>query len=179
MVSNSSFMLGFSNDYLAEIGKVIVSWSHVEQQFALLFLSLVVMRGQSQGNLANPRVSKLMGAPFKVRIEGFRDRIRELKLSADKRNEVEEILDKLLILRTERDKLAHAVFSPFLEEPYFADDKASALYKSWKNQKPFNQETVRLSRITSIFDRIHTLFWELNRLQLEDEIRNANRSVGS
>jgi uncharacterized protein YdcH (DUF465 family) len=70
--------------------------------------------------------------------------------------------------------LAHAVFSPILEESNFADDKASALSKSWKNLKPFDQQVIKQARLVKIYDRIHKLFWELVDLSLDNEIRNAN-----
>ena len=40
MATASSFMKGFSEAYLADLGRIIAAWSHIEQQFDMLFLSL-------------------------------------------------------------------------------------------------------------------------------------------
>ena len=55
-------MKGFTESYLADLGRVVTAWSHVEQLFSILFLSVVVMKGPT-GSMADPNVQKLMG-PF-------------------------------------------------------------------------------------------------------------------
>ena len=101
MVEHSSFMKGISESYLADLGKVIASWSHVESQFDILFLSLVVMQ-KSSGSMQNPRV-KMMGDNFKSRIKAFRARIKELELTEELTKDLKMILDQLLQCRKERD----------------------------------------------------------------------------
>ena len=44
-LENSSFLKGFSESYLADLGRIIIGWSHVESQLDILYLSFVVMRG--------------------------------------------------------------------------------------------------------------------------------------
>jgi hypothetical protein len=175
-LDHSSFMKGLTESYLADLGRIVAAWSQVESQFDILYLSYVVMRGASSGSLSDPKVSKLMGLSFDRRIKNMRDRISELKLPKDSIDAVLKILDQLLTLRRERDVVAHSVWTPAIDEnQQFSTTKGAALYKSWKNKNPYKSTVVEQNRLNEIFERIHSLFWELVDLSLNDELRNANR----
>lgn len=175
-LENSSFLKGFSESYLAELGRIIVGWSHVESQLDILYLSFVVMRGASTGSMSDPRVSELMGASFDRRIRNFRKRLGELDLDEDKLNDMYRTLDQLLTLRRERDKVAHAVWTPvFDKDLQLRDDRSHSLYKSWKNLKPHDVSIVRQDRLCEIFGRIHALFWKLVQVSLDRELRSKNQ----
>jgi hypothetical protein len=115
-----------------------------------------------------------MGASFKKRISNFRERLKELNMSNEKRSEVESILDKLSSLRNERDKVAHSVWMPVFEDDQIALGKGSSLFKSWKNSKEHESSVVSEDKLGKIFDRIHGLFWEIVKISLDQEFRNAN-----
>lgn len=175
-LNNSSFMRGLSESYLADLGRVVAAWSHVEQQFDILYLSFVVMRGAPSGSLSDPKVSKLMGLSFGRRIKEFRNRLKELPVPEEIFNAVSSALDQLLTLRRERDEVAHAVWNPVIDKDMtLADNKGAALYKSWKNQKPHKNIIVNQSRLQETFERIHSLYWRLVELQLHRELRDLNR----
>lgn len=169
-------MKGLTESYLADLGRIVAAWSQVESQFDILYLSYVVMRGASSGSLSDPKVTKLMGLSFGRRIKNMRVRICELKLPKDSVDAVITLLDQLLTLRRERDVVAHSVWTPVIDEnQQFSTDKGAALYKSWKNKKPYNNTVVEQDKLNGIFERIHLLFWGLVELSLNDELRNANR----
>jgi hypothetical protein len=54
-----------------------VAWSHIEAQFDILFLYLVVMRGKKSGSMSGPRVKQMMGDRFNDRLTAFRNRVAE------------------------------------------------------------------------------------------------------
>src|SRR5262245_28972970 len=99
----SSFMAGFSESYLADLGRVVAAWSQVENQFHLLFLSVVVMRGASSGQLKTDRVRKLMGLSLDRQLREFRQRLDELQVSRSARARYETVFSQLDSLRNERD----------------------------------------------------------------------------
>ena len=123
MVQNSSFMVGLSDSFLGDLGKVIAAWSHVEWKFDLLFLSLVVMQ-KSSGSMKDPRV-KLMKLPFKDRLNRFLDRLKELDLESEKMNNLESLAAHLLDCQQERNKIAHAGWYPAMDRGQFVEDQAT------------------------------------------------------
>jgi hypothetical protein len=166
----SSFMQGFSEAYLADLGRVVAAWARVEFQFDLLFLSLVVMRGKSSGSMSDPRV-KHMGDRFKDKLAAFRDRIAELDLPEKTRKKIESTLNKLETLRNKRDWVAHSQWSPNLVIGQVGQTSATALFKSWKNQKPPAFFSVRQEELKKIFRRIAALFSDLLDLLLDPQLR--------
>jgi hypothetical protein len=166
MAKQSSFMKMFSEPYLADLGRVVAAWSHVEFQFNLLFLSVVVMQGASSGSMTNPRV-RMLGLEFKRRIEAFRERMGELDVPPDIQKDVEKALSQLGNLRNERDAIAHSVFDPHVNpDGTLSGDVARALVKSWKNQKPIEEKTLSQKRLKKIFQQIDALYWDLSSLHL-------------
>lgn len=171
-MAKSSFMIGFSESYLADLGRVIAAWSHIESQFDLLFLSLVVMRGKSSGSMSDPRVNKLMGMAFERRLKEFRTRLEELELSDDSRVKLDRTLSQLMTLRRKRDEIAHSVWSPSIDPNFqFKPNTAMALFKSWRNSKPHEWNTVAQKSLKATFGKMSALFWDLVRLSLDPELR--------
>lgn len=172
MPEHSSFMMGISESYFADLGRVIAAWSHVELQFDLLFLSLVVMQ-KSSGSMQDPRVRE-MGDAFKRRITAFRARIKELELTEEWTKHLKTILDQLLECRKERDEIAHAVWNPAIKNGQLAEGEAVLLYKSWKNPKEFESKIVKQVYLKEFYDKIHGLYWDLVKVSLDPEIRDKN-----
>lgn len=176
-VDHSSFMMGISEAYLADLGRVIASWSHVESQFDILFLSLVVMQ-RASGSMKDQNM-EMMGLAFKRRIRLFRDRIEELELTTEKTKRLKTILDQLSQSRTQRDEIAHAVWNPAIKKGHFVEDEASLLYKSWKKSKEFEFKIMTQARLKTMFQTIHALFWDLVEVSLDSEIRDKNQQLPS
>jgi hypothetical protein len=169
---HSSFVVGFSESYLADLGRVVVAWSHLEMSFDMLYLSLVVMRGAKSGSMSEPRVPTFMGKGFKHRVEDFRRRLSEIELPDATRVKATKILDGLVTMRNERDEIAHSQFTPKVTaDMQLAEDSAIALFKSWRNQKPHTFKEVRQGRLKKLFQRIDTLYWELHSLALDPQLR--------
>jgi hypothetical protein len=167
----SYFMQGFSEAYLADLGRVVAAWAHVEFHFDLLFLSLVVMRGKSSGSMSDPRV-KQMGDRFKDKLAAFRDRIAELDLPDGTRKNIESTLNKLETLRNKRDWVAHSQWQPDLIIGQVGQTTATALFKSWKNAKPPEFFfSVPQEELKKIFRRISGLFSDLLDLSLDPQLR--------
>ena len=165
-LKNSSFMAGFDESYLADVGRVIAAWSHVEAQFDILFLSVVVMLGAPSGSMKDPRV-KLLGEGFKNRVARFRKHIDAFELSDEAAKAMDRVLSQLVILRFERDEVAHAVFSPmFNPDVGISPDTALALVKSWRNEKPHVFKPVSQDHLKKTFEKIHSLYWDLFDLSL-------------
>ena len=173
---NSSFMKGFTESYLADLGRVVAAWSHVEQQFLMLFLSVVVMKA-SKGSMSNPNVQKLMGLSFDRQLQAFRDRLKELDIAEKSAEAVKRILDRLSTLRKQRDKVAHSVFSLSIKQVspvqiVVSQDESTALIKSRKNQKPAEFKQVKQSHLKKMFEKIHLLYWDLVTLSHDPELRS-------
>jgi hypothetical protein len=171
----SSFMKGFTEPYLADLGRVVAAWSHVEQQFSMLFLSVVVMKGPS-GSMSE-KVQKLMGLTFDRQLKAFRVRLKELDISEESIARTTRILDRLLTLRKQRDEVAHSVWSLSIKQVSpnqieIVQDEAVALYKSWKNTKPAEFKLVKQNHLQEIFEKIHLLYWDLVELSLDPELRS-------
>src|SRR5437762_3083523 len=98
--------------YLADLGRVVAAWSHVESQFHLFYLSIVVMRGQA-GSLREKQVQDLMGLPLERQLRKFRERLNEIDLSNDTRAKIDNVFSRLSTLKLERDKVAHSQWTPF------------------------------------------------------------------
>lgn len=160
MATASSFMKGFSEAYLADLGRIIAAWSHIEQQFDMLFLSLVVFRDKSSGSTKTPEFQKLMGGRFSDRLTMLRNRSAQMDLSEETMRETDAVLSQLDTLRNERDRIAHSVWSPTLDDP----EAAQAVFKSWKNQKEHEWKLVEQDRLREIFGRMEDLFWRLFKL---------------
>lgn len=177
MKRQSSFMRGFSESYLADLGRVIAAWSAVEQSFLTLFLSFVVMRGARSGSLRNERVKTLMGAGLKEQVNDFKQRLKELDITPQKLSAAISTLDRVHTLRGERDRVAHSVFTLSLEDSddgqvRFAQDEAIATFISWK--KDFTGHDVRplkQTKLKDIFERMDSLYWELANFSLDPELR--------
>lgn len=170
--SYSSFMQGFTEGFVADLGRVVAAWSHIEMHFDMLFLSLVVMRGASSGSTSDPRVGKLMGMDFKRRVSAFRARVDELDIPADTQKAVERALSQLGTLRNERDEVAHSVWNVHIsEDRQFSKDRATTLFKSWKNQKPHEFSVVTQDRLKEIFERMEALYWSLVELSIDQRLR--------
>lgn len=107
---NSSFMKGFTESFLADLGRVIAAWSHVELQFSLLFLSVVVMKGPT-GSMSDPKVQRLMGLSFDRQLKGFPARLRELDINQELINATTRLLDRLSTIKKQRDQIAHSTFN--------------------------------------------------------------------
>jgi len=165
-LKNSSFMAGFTESYLADVGRIVAGWSHVEGHFDILFLSVVVMRGAPSGSMKDPRV-KLLGHTFLSRVRQFRERLGELKLSDEDRKAIDKVLSQLVQLRSERDEIAHALLSPVFDPTKgISPDAAVALIKSWRNEKPHEFKPVSQTRLKKTFEKIHALYWDLFDLSL-------------
>jgi hypothetical protein len=174
--SQSSFMKGFSESYLADLGRVVAGWSHVEQQFLMLFLSVVVMKAPS-GSLSNPLVQKLMGLSLDRQLQAFRKRLRELDITDKTIDTTTRVLDRLSTLRKQRDEVAHSVFSlsPKQLSPgqiAIAQDEAVALVKSWKDLRPPEFKHVKQSHLKGLFEKIHDLYWDLFKLSFDPDLRS-------
>ena len=64
MAAQSSFMAGISEAYLADLGRVVAAWAHVEHSFLIHFLRDVAMHHASSKSLKDPFVVELMGRSF-------------------------------------------------------------------------------------------------------------------
>lgn len=173
---NSSFMKGFTESYLADLGRVVAAWSHVEQQFLMLFLSVVVMKGPS-GSMSDPNVQKQMGFSFDRQLKSFRDRLKELDISRESIDATTKILDRLSTLRKQRDEIAHSAFNLSMKQTppdqiVNSQDESIALYKSWKSSKPAEFKKVKQKYLQELFDKIHLLYWDLFELSLDPELRS-------
>lgn len=173
---NSSFMKGFTESYLADLGRVVAAWSHVEQQFLMLFLSVVVMKGPS-GSMSDPNVQKQMGLSFDRQLKGFRARLKELDISKESIDATMKILDRLSTLRKQRDEVAHSVFNLSIkqissDQIAISQDESISLYKSWKNSKPAEFKQVKQKHLQELFEKIHLLYWGLFELSLDPELRS-------
>lgn len=102
---NSSFMKGFTESYLADLGRVVASWSHVEQQLLTLFLSVVVMKGPS-GSMSNPNVQKQMGLSFDRQLKAFRARLKELDIADKSIDAATRVLGRLSTIINSAHRLA-------------------------------------------------------------------------
>lgn len=173
---NSSFMKGFTESYLADLGRVVAAWSHVEQQFLMLFLSVVVMK-TPKGSMSNPNVQKLMGLSFDRQLRAFRDRLNELDIAKKSAETAKGIIDRLPTLRKQRDEVAHSVFNLSIkqlspDQIVISQDESTALVKSWKSQKPAEFKQVKQSHLKELFEKIHLLYWNLVELSLDPELRS-------
>jgi hypothetical protein len=166
----SSFMKGFSEPYLADLGRVVAAWSHVEFQFDMLFLSLVVFKGAASGSMSNPDVVK-MGQGFKTRLKLFRQRIEELDIPPDTYRAVDKALNELGRLRSNRDEFAHSQLSLRIENNQISQDAAQSIFKSWKNQKPHEFGVITQQRLKETFQKMEALYWELHELLLSEPLR--------
>jgi len=169
-------MKGFTESYLSDLGRVVAAWSHVELQFSLLFLSVVVMKGPS-GSMSDPNVQKMMGLSLGRQLTAFRARLKELDIPETSATATTRLLDRLLTLRKQRDEVAHSVFNLSItqvspDQIAIAQDEAIALYKSWKNTKPAEFKPVKQSHLKELFDKIHLLYWDLLELSLDPELRS-------
>lgn len=157
---------GFSESTLADIGRVIAAWSHLELQFDQLFLSIVVMEGAGSGKIT-PEKTKQMGKAFERRVRELRKRLPETGLTPDMTKRWDRVLSQLTQVRTERDRVAHSVLTPNLRE----DQSAQSLYKSWRNQKPYEIGTLTPKRLKKTFQKMAALHLELLLLSLDPESR--------
>lgn len=163
----SNFLQGLSESYLADLGRVVAAWSHVESQFQILYLSLVVMRGASSGNLNTQRVRDLMGLSLERQLREFRSRLDELKCAGPVRVKYERIFNQLDTLRNERDQVAHSMWQPVVtEDMQLSSNEGVALFKSWKNSKHYAEKSVKQERLIEIVERMEALFWQLGDLSL-------------
>jgi len=172
----SSFMKGIAKSYLADLGRAVAAWSHVEHQFSMLFLSVVVMKGPT-GSMSNPNVQKLMGLSFDRQLKAFRERLKELDISEESITATTRILDRLLTLKKQRDEIAHSVWNLSIKQLSpnqieIVQDEAIALYKSWKNTKPAEFKPVKQNHLQELFEKIHLLYWDLIELSLDPELRS-------
>jgi hypothetical protein len=173
---NASFMKGFTESYLADLGRVVAAWSHVEHQFSMLFLSVVVMKGPS-GSMSNPNIQELMGLSFGRQLQAFRRRLKELDISEESIKRTTCILDRLLTLRRQRDEVAHSVWNLSIKQSSsnqieIVQDEAVAIFKSWKSTKPEEFKSVQQKHLQELFEKIHRLYWELFELSIDPELRS-------
>lgn len=170
MTRHSGFMKGFSEAYLADLGRVIAAWSHIEGLFNFLFVSLVVDRGRNQASTLDRELTKV-GQSFNRRINMFRERLAELELAPELRAKALKLLDRLMKLRDERDEVAHSLWTPFLsEEGEYMPDKARAYFKSWRNSKPGEWNIVSQERLKEAFEKMAAVLWDLDELSLDEEL---------
>ncbi len=94
-----------------------------------------------------------MGDRFKDRLAAFRDRIEELDIPVNTGKKVESTLSKLEALRNKRDEVAHSQWSPNLVVGEIGHTNATALFKSWKNQKPHKFSTVSQEQLKKTFQK--------------------------
>ena len=163
-------MVGISEAYLADLGRVVAAWSHVESQFHLLYLSMVVMRGAPTGQMNTKRARDLMGLSLERQLREFRVRLDEMTCTPATREKYERIFNQLVTLRNERDRVAHSQWTPHIEKTHqltISPAKAVALSKSWKNFDPHLWTIVPQEKLKDIFERIEVLFWNLSDLQLQ------------
>jgi hypothetical protein len=168
----SSFMKSFSEPYLADVGRIICAWSHIEFIFDSLFISIVVMKGANEGSLSDPKVRQ-MGMAFERRVRAMRDHLISMNLPSEKYKKWDAALSRLMNLRNERDTIGHSQFSPSFSHgddgmPYLESDTAIALCKSWRNQKPHKHIKITQDDLKKTFQKMEALFWELNGLKLHE-----------
>ena len=165
MVEHFNFMVGVPESYLADLARVIVIWSHVEDSFDMLFLSLVVMKGRGSGSMKDPDVVQ-MGYGFQRRVKLFRQRVNELELTKERKAYLKTILDHLLEYRKKRDEIAHALWGPAMKNGQIATDEASLVYKSWHNSKEYEFKTMPQSQLGELYQSVSALFTELFYIHL-------------
>ena len=176
-LTNSNFMQAFSEPYLADIGRVVCAWSHCEQQFLLLFLSFVAMKGASSGSTKRPEVLTLMGLPLDRQVKAFRERLVDVGASKEFRESSDRILDRLLNLRRARDEMAHSSFWADVKDRTILPDSAIGMFKRWKSKKEMTHKRVTRARLKSLFNQLHALFWDFFDFAMM--IRIAEHAKGS
>jgi len=162
---NSSFMSGFTESFLADIGQVIMAWSQVEEQFNLLYLSAIVMEDKGTGSMSNPRIVK-MRYSFKNRVRIYRQYIRTLSLSDERKQEMLDTMTELKKCYNERNQLAHSQFSIRFDENKIDITQATKISTNWKNYKGTDFSTTSQEQIQQLFEKIHALFWNLHEIAL-------------
>lgn len=168
---------GFSESYLADIGRVIVLWSQAEHHFLLVFLGFYVMEGKSSGSLKDPRI-KYMGLPLNKQIQAFKERLVELKTPEPHLRKVTKILDRTLKLRGERDKVAHTLWQAeavLVDGKHILDQtQVHSISKSWRNSKPHESEMIKQGDLQKISRKIHSLRQDLIQLTLDETWRGSH-----
>src|SRR5688500_15434986 len=122
---NSSFMTGFGEPMLADFARVLPAWTHVEDSFRLLLLSLVVMEGQS-GRMSTRPKYKLMAGRMNDQVQAIKARFKELKVHASRQQRIVHIVDRVASLRKERDELVHGLWAPSFAIKEMAGSKCRA-----------------------------------------------------
>ena len=166
-LSLSSFMVGISDAYLADIGRVVAGWGHVEAWFDVLAYREV----RRDGEASTAHVS--LGKPFGTRVNEFRKRLAKYNLASDKAKRVEAILTSLVVTKRERDDVAHTMWSPQIIESgpgsiAMSPDTAISVFQKLRSASPSTSMTpTHQKALQDLFQKIHGLFWDLNSLLLE------------
>jgi hypothetical protein len=167
MAKNVSGFMRLPEPVLTEIGRVIGAWSHIEQQFDMIYLGAVVMEERGRGPLSDPRV-KMMGTGFERRVRELREHLTSQAYGQANAQRWDRALSQLISLRRKRDILAHGrlSLSTTMEGDALrvADDAVSIVFKSWRNAKPHMTARVKLQDLKRTFERMERLFWDLHDL---------------
>ncbi len=152
---------------LTELGRVIATWSHVEQMFDMLYQHRVALQGGHEAELDDPRLA-LMGQGFGRRVAALRQNFENSDLPDEVRRACDRALSRSISLRRKRDFLAHGVMNVAVKsaEPYEPfSDRVHLIFKSWRNQKPHQMVHLTLADMQKTRERMTRLWVELIELQ--------------
>jgi len=168
---HTSFMQGFSESYLADIGRIIGAWSHCEFVFHIIFLSRVAMKGAPSGSTKHPEVVKLMGLSLDRQVRAFREHIEVKKAPQAYVEHAHKLLERVIQLRSERDEIAHSAFQGSFRGDEQLGNVAIGVYKSWKNTKEIEFNEVTQESLKKSFEKMHALYWDLNDFLIDPKLR--------
>ena len=150
---------------LAEIGRVITAWSHIEFSFDMIYLQVVVAQG---GGMAkdDPRW-KLMGAAFERRVRELREILPSQSFSPENLVKFDRALSQLISLRRKRDLLSHGVINPSNVSGSLENEVEAVqiMFKSWRNSKDHLVFRLTLSDLQQTSGRMTRLYNDLISLQ--------------
>lgn len=165
---------------LTELGRVVAAWSHVENTFDMIYLGRIVMRDTGRVHRMDPIV-KQMGQAFERRVGELRKYFKDhpdfspmAKIAWDR------ALSQLISLRRKRDFLAHGMMGPAIGPDFnTVPDAMTIIFKSWRNQKETEFVTIKLAGLRKTFERMHRLFWDLQKLILSQDYNLPSRPTAS
>lgn len=167
---NSSFMQGFSDQYLAELGRVIGSWAHIEQSFIVSMMVSVLIHKHPHAKEDGPEARAILGAGLKEQANLYRQFMREKKFTDERIKDGERLLSRIVNAREDRDAVAHWPLTPDIGES-FPSDTGQGFYKSWKKIQNAEHKEVTIERLKEIFGKMHYLYWDLHDFVLGQPIR--------
>ena len=84
-----------------------------------------------------------------------------MKLDETTKAHARKVLDRLNTLRSQRDFVAHSQWTPTMDDKLRNEEEARAVFKSWKNLKPYDHEVVSREKLRRMFRKIEVLYWDL------------------